>query len=352
MTATTNREQNTGRPPASTSSAGGTDLHSKADRPSKGIADRRRQRLTIALGTLWLLDAALQFQPYLYTSAFPDSIRAAGPASPAWLGLPSRWAADLIATNVPVWNTVFALTQLLIGVGLFTRRYRKVTLGISIAWALSVWSLGEGFGAFFAGSTDAVVGFPGAALLYAIVAMFVWPPPRSRRHLGSAARAAHNGHDTRAAQNHTKIIWTLLWGGLAIQTIRSAGDGANALHNELAGQADGEPAWLQSVDHAAATWATTHQGLLSAALLISFTLIALAGLARSRQVRTFGAGLATAIAALVWIVGQNFGGILTGHATDPNSGPLLALLALCILPAAPRRGGTRSHYRSIAVTEF
>ena len=40
------------------------------------------------------------------------------------------------------------------------------------------------------------------------------------------------------------------------------------------------------------------------------------------------------IAAVIWVFGEAFGVILTGGGTDPNSGPLLALLALAYWPAA------------------
>ena len=38
----------------------------------------------------------------------------------------------------------------------------------------------------------------------------------------------------------------------------------------------------------------------------------------------------------MWLVGQNFGGIFTGRATDPNSAPLLALLVAAYWPQASR----------------
>ncbi len=41
------------------------------------------------------------------------------------------------------------------------------------------------------------------------------------------------------------------------------------------------------------------------------------------------------VAAFIWVFGEAFGQILTGGATDPNSGPLLALLALAYWPLAP-----------------
>ena len=43
--------------------------------------------------------------------------------------------------------------------------------------------------------------------------------------------------------------------------------------------------------------------------------------------------LAIVLAAVIWVFGEAFGTIMTGGGTDPNSGPLLALLALAYWPA-------------------
>jgi predicted RND superfamily exporter protein len=45
--------------------------------------------------------------------------------------------------------------------------------------------------------------------------------------------------------------------------------------------------------------------------------------------------VAVVTGAVIWVVGQNFGLLFPGSATDPNSGPLLILLALAYWP--PRR---------------
>ena len=34
------------------------------------------------------------------------------------------------------------------------------------------------------------------------------------------------------------------------------------------------------------------------------------------------------VAVVLWVFGENFGGVFSGTGTDPNTGPLLALLAL------------------------
>jgi hypothetical protein len=43
--------------------------------------------------------------------------------------------------------------------------------------------------------------------------------------------------------------------------------------------------------------------------------------------------LALVVAVVLWLA-QGLGGVLTGMSTDPNSGPLLALLALSFWPAS------------------
>ena len=45
--------------------------------------------------------------------------------------------------------------------------------------------------------------------------------------------------------------------------------------------------------------------------------------------------LAIVLAVVIWLA-EGLGGLFTGGGTDPNSGPLLALLAVAFWPAAPR----------------
>jgi hypothetical protein len=54
-----------------------------------------------------------------------------------------------------------------------------------------------------------------------------------------------------------------------------------------------------------------------------------------------------AAALTIWVVGENFGAIFAGSATDPNSGPLLVLLAAAYWPA--RNGTAASGYAGLDV---
>ena len=71
-------------------------------------------------------------------------------------------------------NGAFALIQIALGLGILSRRFSRVALGASIVWALSVWFVGEGIGGLGAGAT-LLTGAPGAALLYAVIAVLAWP---------------------------------------------------------------------------------------------------------------------------------------------------------------------------------
>jgi hypothetical protein len=72
--------------------------------------------------------------------------------------------------------------------------------------------------------------------------------------------------------------------------------------------------------------------------------------ALARRTRMPAVTLGLALALTFWVVGQDFGNIDSGQATDPNSGPVLALMAIALLagrntptrpaPAAPRPLGT------------
>jgi hypothetical protein len=47
-------------------------------------------------------------------------------------------------------------------------------------------------------------------------------------------------------------------------------------------------------------------------------------------------GLGIVLAAVFWAAGQSFGELFSGQATDPSTGPLLMLMGLATLGAAPK----------------
>ena len=116
---------------------------------------------------------------------------------PGWLASSIDWAAHLAQRDLTVWNTLFALTQVAIGLGLLYRPTVKLALAGSFAWALVVWWFGEAFGMLFMNMALArSPGRPARRLLYALIGLLVWPNGRPGGLLG-----------VRGA----RIMWAALW---------------------------------------------------------------------------------------------------------------------------------------------
>ena len=284
-----------------------------------------RRALQLALGAIWLLDAMLQFQPAMFGKGFPQMLAGSAPGNPALIARPITWSAAFIDHHVVVLNAIFAAIQLLLGLGIAWRPAVRLALAGSVVWSLGVWWLGEGLGGVLAGTASPVNGAPGAVLLYGLLAVLLWPADRDPAAPFVAARAV----GCRMA----RASWLAVWLGLAVLTLLPA---SRAIGGTIAGTTPGEPAWLTRVDAHAASALTRH-GLLAATVLAAVFVIVALGTYLPRRPARAAIVLAVAVAAALWLA-QGLGGILTGSATDPDTGPLLALLALAFWPlAAPAR---------------
>jgi hypothetical protein len=286
-----------------------------------------RRALQLALGAIWLLDAMLQFQPAMFGKGFPQMLAGSAQGNPALVARPITWSAAFIDHHVVVLNAIFAAIQLLLGLGIAWRPAVRLALAGSVLWSLGVWWLGEGLGGVLAGTASPVNGAPGAVLLYGLLAVLLWPADRDPAAPFVAARAVGR----RIAQ----ASWLGVWLGLAVLALLPA---SRAISGTIAGTTPGEPAWLARVDaHAASV--LTRYGLLAAIVLAAVFVVVALGTYLPRRAARAAIVLAVAVAAALWLA-QGLGGILTGSATDPGTGPLLALLALAFWPLASLPGET------------
>jgi hypothetical protein len=132
------------------------------------------------------------------------------------------------------------------------------------------------------------------------------------------------------------FAWAVLWVGAAVFQALPQNSG-KALASALTSTTDSAPAWLASLDRAAAGWSAHHDLLLVSVLVAAEYLIGLGALARRTRVPAVTLGLALALA--FWVLGQNFGQVYSGQATDPNSGPLVALMAIALVAGRVRSAG-------------
>jgi hypothetical protein len=290
---------------------------SPAARARAYFASDRVRTVQSVLGLIWLLDGALQFQSFMYSKGFIDLITVNIPGQPAWLASSIRWSANLAGGNLTVYNTLFALTQVLIGAGLLWRRSVKPALALSFVWALMVWWFGEAFGMLFMNAASPLTGAPGAVILYAIIGLIVWPDLRFGGLLGSRG---------------AKTAWAVLWLLLAWLWLEAQNSSPNATTNAINAAPSGM-SWLSTVQDAAAKAARGHGLVIALAFAFASAVIGV-GVAIDWRPRT----LLTAAIVLnlaYWTLGQGFGGIFQGGATDPNAGLLFCVLAFALYPLAP-----------------
>jgi hypothetical protein len=311
-----------------------------ADLDSRGA----RRGLQVALGVVWLLDAVLQLQPYMFGRAFVGMVlEPASMGNPAVIAGPAMWADRLISHDVAAWNTAFALIQLAIAAGLLWRPAVKAALAGSVVWSLAIWWLGEGLGGVLTGTASPVTGAPGAVILYALIAVLLWPRVSRWPQVSRWPRVSRGGAPAAgglAAGRWGKAAWLVLWGSFAYFILQPAVRAPRALHDTLAGHAAGEPGWLAALDRAAAAAAGSHGLVISVVLAVVFVVIA-AGIFFPATVRP--ALILAGVAGLAfWVAGQNFGAVLTGTATDPNTGLLLVLLAAAYWPVRTAAGVARA----------
>ena len=217
--------------------------------------------------------------------------------------------------------------QLVIAIGFLSRRTVKAAITGSILWSLMVWWLGEGLGGLLAGPQSPVTGAPGAAVLYSLISLLVWPPATDGDRVQEGSVAA--GSPARAVL--ARLVWLVLWASFAFQSVQTANRSPSALHHMVTEMALGEPAWLRATIHGFVSVLDHHGTEVSVALAATFGLIALSTLAGRRLARG-GVLAAISTALLIWLVGEDLGQIATGRATDPNTGPLLVLLAAAYWP--------------------
>lgn len=262
----------------------------------------------------------------MFTRSFVTQIIAPNiSGQPEFVAGPIRAIAQLIEPRIALFNVFAAGIQILIGLALLHRRAVKLGLLASFVWAFGVWWIGEGLGGLFTGAASPLTGAPGAALLYIVAGLLVWPRDRSR----TEPRTGGGLPRERCAA----VAWAALWLGSAALWLIPANRSADALHDQIAGAPSGA-SWLSGLHATVASAAAGHGPVIA---LVAAGLSAAIGLG-ALSVRLTGAvvALSVVIALIYFVIGQGMGGILTGSGTDPGTGPLIVWLAVALYAARRR----------------
>jgi len=280
------------------------------------FSDSRRSIQTV-LALIWVLVGALQFQSFMYGKGFIQMLQGMIAGQPGWVHDSVNQGALTMQSHQAIFNTGAALIQVAIGLGILYKRTTKPAILVSFAWALAVWWFGEAFGMLFMNMAMPLTGAPGAVLLYALIGAIVWPNDVPGGLLG-----------VRGA----RTAWAVLWGVMAWLWLLAPSSSANAIHDAINAAPSGM-SWLSSLQNGFAS-ITKGNGLIFALILSALSAAIAIAVAKNWRAKEFLI-LAAVLNLIYWVVGQGFGGIFAGGATDPNAGPLFVLLACAMWTLVP-----------------
>jgi hypothetical protein len=279
-------------------------------------SDSRRTVQTV-LGLIWLLDGGLQFQSFMYGKGFIAMLTGMTTGQPGWVHDSVMWGAHTLQSDQVLWNTLFALTQVAIGLGLLYRPTVRPALALSFVWALIVWWFGEAFGMLFMTMASPLTGAPGAVILYAVIGLVVWPNGRPGGLIGVTG---------------ARIAWAALWVLMAWLWLEAPSSSANAISNAINAAPSGM-SWLSTVQLWAAHGSQGNGLPIVIILAVSSIAIGLS-VALNWHPKPFLAA-AVVLNLAYWVLGQGLGGIFQGGATDPNAGLLFVLFAYAMYALVP-----------------
>jgi hypothetical protein len=288
--------------------------------------------MQLVLATFWLLDGLLQLQSFFFTKSFGlQMISGMSSGNPSVIARPIAWSATTIGHHAVLTDAIFAVTQMGIAFAIAWRPTVKCGLAASILWSAGVWWIGEGLGGMVNGTANPVNGAPGAVILYALLAVLLWP--KERGAVGPAPFVAARW----VGEPIANALWALLWCSLAYLALLGPNRSPRHLHDLIGGEASGEPRWLAVLDRHMAS-AVDHHGLVISTVLAVLLVVVAVGTLLPAALANATLVVAAGIGLLVWVLGQNFGALFTNGATDLNSGPLLILLAAAFWRSVPRPG--------------
>ncbi len=314
-------------------------MESGSDPAVRSLPDRlhiNQRTLQMALGVVWIIDGLLKFQPNLLKPAFIGGfIRGMTGGQPTVVGSTMNHMANFLSHEAAMWVAIFGLIEVAIGVGMLFRRSLKPALVTSFVWGAGIYLFGEGFGMVLTGHTSPLQGAPGAVCFYVLLGVMLWPRdeqastvPLVGTESSAAARGTFGG-------TGSLLVWAAIWLFGAIIWMFPFNRTGSSITNQMSDTANGEPGWyahlLNSFGHAfvgAGVW-------VAVILAVASIVIALGPLVSNRPQIFIGLGIALALG--YWVTGQGLGEILTGGGTDPNNGPIVALIGLSVLPFVPAR---------------
>lgn len=276
-----------------------------------------KRGIQVVLGLIWLLDGLLQLQPKMFTSAFANNvILPASQNQPLLIQGPIHFAAKVLLLNPTLFNLIFAIIQILIGLMLLYRKTAKIGIHISIYWGLIVWIFGEAMGGLLGANGLLLMGLPGAVIIYVFLAVSTLP----------------NKYDPKDKQPAfwLPLVWLCVWVIGAIYQLLPGQNTTNAVSGMISQNASSAPSFIASIDRSVSD-NLLHQGHFFIITLAVIELLIGLMILLPKSFRIAAVIVGSFISLAYWVIGQSMGSFNSGLMTDPNTGPLLVFLGISLL---------------------
>lgn len=305
-----------------------------------------RKALQRLLGVLWLIDGLLQLQPQMFTMNMVNGVMKPmlqgqpGVVEPSLQFIINQTTSHLIAVNL-----LIVIVQVLLGLGflLLPERWVKELVIVSFVWALIVWYGGEGMSMLLTGTSSILSGAPGAVLLYPLLGLAIWPRQSSR--ITSTQTTAGARDDGLLSRQVLRWVLSGFWFFAALLQLQpnwwQQGQISQAI-GAMVGQGGLNRVLVDPVLTQLSNATTNIEIPLNIALIVVFLALGI-GLAVVNEKQLRPVLIASIIVSvLFWYASQAFGMIMTGMATDFNSGLLVVVIALAVWPRSQLKEDTHS----------
>lgn len=299
-----------------------------------------RKRLCQLLGLLWLIDGILQLQPQMFTMNMVNGVmKPMLEGQPGAIESSLNWIVQVTTQNLTLVNLTVAIVQILIGLSLLSGRGVKVALLASIAWSFIVWYGGEGMSMLLTGQASALTGAPGAVLLYALLALVVYP-------FSPTTDPDEGGILSRQQLRWALAIFWVLMALLQLQPYWWQDGQISQAISAMVGQGGFNSFLVDPVLQGLSNITSFAEIPLNIALIVVFLALGVAlFFVENRHIRPVLVA-SIVVSLILWYGAQAFGMIFTGMATDFNSGLLLVVMALACWPLTRARISQRRKYTS------
>jgi len=264
---------------------------------------------------------------------------------PGVIGSSLQFIVTQTTLHLTAVNLLIGIVQVLLGVSflVLSDRFVKPVVIVSVVWAFIVWYGGEGMSMLLTGQASIFTGAPGAVLLYPLLGLVIWPRSSSTED-APAVEARNEGLMSRRV---LRLVLAAFWIFAALLQLQpnwwQAGQISQAI-GAMVGQGGLNTFLVDPLLRLVSNATATIEIPLNIILILVFLALGIAlAVVKDEHVRPWL--IASIVLSVVfWYLTEAFGMILTGMATDFNSGLLVVVMALASFPTSAQRSVARARF--------